>query len=451
MSFGFDPSIILSGNWDKAPSTPSINETLQTMSQLRTAQGQQRQQEATLQDLARQQGLQQQLQDIYKRNAGNLANLPTDLYAGGFGPEARAEQDQAAQMTDAETKREALKQQLKDAHRKHVGELFSGVTDQPSWDAARKELGDHPDPMISVYGGVLPQQFDPAVAKKLGGLALTAKERADLEDKSAGRTETALHDRNMEARLRAGGGGGGGGASPDDLSPQALEDFATQLHTTGQMPPGLGMGKSAAALRVKIANRAAELYGGTDLGGVKAGYKADTTSLTAQQKLADSVGSFESTARKNLKTFLDQADKAADTGSPLFNAPYREFRSRVLGDPTLSGFEAARQTAATEIAKVLQGSTGGGGLTEGARNEVEKLFSPDATVGQLRQAAKVLLADLDNRKKALADQIKETRTRMSGKPAKGEGPVQVKSDADYEALSSGAEFIDPDGKRRRKP
>lgn len=31
------------------------------------------------------------------------------------------------------------------------------------------------------------------------------------------------------------------------------------------------------------------------------------------------------------------------------------------------------------------------------------------------------------------------------------GPAQVQSDADYEALPPGAEFIDPEGKRRRKP
>jgi len=31
------------------------------------------------------------------------------------------------------------------------------------------------------------------------------------------------------------------------------------------------------------------------------------------------------------------------------------------------------------------------------------------------------------------------------------GPKQIKSDADYAALPSGAEFIAPDGSHRRKP
>jgi hypothetical protein len=36
-------------------------------------------------------------------------------------------------------------------------------------------------------------------------------------------------------------------------------------------------------------------------------------------------------------------------------------------------------------------------------------------------------------------------------PIESSGPVQIKTDADYDKLPSGSEFIGPDGKRRRKP
>ncbi len=122
------------------------------------------------------------------------------------------------------------------------------------------------------------------------------------------------------------------------------------------MPAGLGMGKAAAAMRVKIANRAAEMFGGTDLGATKAGYSANAESLKKQQKTADAMNAFEGTALKNLDTFLEQAKQVVGIGSPLFNAPARKFAESVAGDPRMAAFSAARQTAVQEIGKVLSGS-----------------------------------------------------------------------------------------------
>ena len=56
---------------------------------------------------------------------------------------------------------------------------------------------------------------------------------------------------------------------------------------------------------------------------------------------------------------------------------------------------------------------------------------------------------------AALDALEEIRSRYAGKgaptPKPTGGPAKVTSDADYNALPSGATFIGPDGKTRRKP
>ncbi len=241
---------------------------------------------------------------------------------------------------------------------------------------------------------------------------------------------------------------GGVGGPGMDLTPQALDDYATQLHTTGAMPSGLGQGQAATAMRVKIANRAAEMFGGTDLAVTRAGYGANTKSLTKQQSQADAMNAFESTALANLDTFLEQAEKVVDVGSPLFNAPGREFAARVSGDPNMAAFNAARQTAVQEIGKVLSGALGGTAISDSARHEVEGLLGPDSSLAQIRAAAQILKRDMANRKKAVEGQLDETRGRISGKsppPKDGQADTAVESQSAKKPVKY---LVRPDGKVR---
>jgi hypothetical protein len=58
------------------------------------------------------------------------------------------------------------------------------------------------------------------------------------------------------------------GGAAGDFSDAALDQAAELYATSGQMP-SLGMGKASSALRVKIANRAAELHPLNNLAGIK--------------------------------------------------------------------------------------------------------------------------------------------------------------------------------------
>lgn len=470
MSFGFDPSIILSATKTQEP-TP--NETLQTLAQLATSRTQNEHVQAQLADLLQRQQQEKTLADIYRGSADAPQGLATSLMRGGFGPQAFAAQDQTSQLASQDAQRAKLLRDAQDAHRKHVGELFYGVNSQEKYDAAKQELASNPDPMLAVYAGQLPAKFDPAVAERLGNLAVPAVERAKIAGRvgnTAGQVSvgedgtqyvvnkqtgaaTAVKDESgntIKARPKSkggGAGGAGGGSAADQLSPEAVDAMAQKFVTTGELP-GLGMGKAALGLRVKIMNRALELKPGTDLASSGADYKATTASLKKLQTTADAVDAFESTAGKNLDTFTDLATKMADTGSPLFNAPYRKFKEGVEGDPDMAAVSAARATAIAEIGKVLSGNTGSGGLTEGGRHEVESLIKPEASLAQIMSAAKVLKRDMANRKASVQDQLKEMRGRISGKPAPAEGgsaPAKAAGATDRQPVKY---LVSPDKKQR---
>ncbi len=179
-------------------------------------------------------------------------------------------------------------------------------------------------------------------------------------------------------------------------------EYATRKDAIGKLAPG-----SAEAL------------------GAKAGVQADAASLKKLQTNYDSVTAFENTAGKNLDTFLKTAKDVVDTGSPFLNTPVRMVTSQMVGSEKMAAFNAARQTAVSEIGKVLSSANAGSGVvSDSARHEVESLIGPNATLKQIYAAANILKQDMENRKTAYADQIGEIKGRMGNgsKPAQQAAP-----------------------------
>lgn len=209
------------------------------------------------------------------------------------------------------------------------------------------------------------------------------------------------------AQINAQGGENGG------LTPQALDQNATRYAQTGVMP-SLGMGAAGAVTRRAIMNRAAELFPSGSIAQNSAEYKANQGSLTGLQKNFDQVTAFENTAGKNLDQFLSVANKVVDSGSPWINKPLRSVAAGALGSDDQVAFNAARQTALTEIAKVLNSSNASGVLSDSARGEVSQLVGPDATLKQIVSAANILKKDMANRHDAYQQQISDIKGRLGG-------------------------------------
>ncbi len=257
----------------------------------------------------------------------------------------------------------------------------------------------------------VPGTMRPALAEAMQEMALK-KQTADAA--TAKVAEETRH--NVAGETLAGGA---------QVTPDAVDLAARNYLTTGAMPP-LGMGDKTT--RQKILNKAGELQvGGLGNGSIaanKAIYGGDSSSLKKLQNQRDTIGAFEETAGKNIDLFLDAAGKVVDTGSPLANTPARLVSGKMIGSPDQASYEAARQVAINEVAKITSNPTLSGQLSDSARKEVEAFNPANATLAQSVAVMRTLKKDMGNRTSSLDDQIGLIRGRLgatNGTTAKTSG------------------------------
>ena len=202
-----------------------------------------------------------------------------------------------------------------------------------------------------------------------------------------------------------------------ELSDTAVDVLARRALKNGGDVPGFGMGKTGAQNKIRVYNAMALMDPNVDLAANAANFAADKGSLAKMQQMRDAVVSFEATAKDNLKLFVDQAKKIADTGSPLLNTPIRDINTKLLGSDELAAYNAARRVAVNEVAKVTGNPTLNGQLSDSARHEVESFVPENATLGQTLAVAKILLRDMDNRHVNLDRGLEAIQARIGGASA----------------------------------
>lgn len=211
------------------------------------------------------------------------------------------------------------------------------------------------------------------------------------------------------------------------LTPEGVDIAALNYRKTGVMPP-LGMGDKGT--RQRIINRAATMTKEdmarveniADIAASKQDFAANQASLNALQKSRDAIGAFEQTAQKNIDVFLNVAGKVVDSGSPLANRLLRHVSGKVLGSPDVAAYEAARQVAVNEIAKITSNPTLAGQLTDSARKEVASFAPEDATLAQTVAVMRLLKTEMQNRTRALdaeLDAVRNRRKTQVDAPASG--------------------------------
>lgn len=231
-----------------------------------------------------------------------------------------------------------------------------------------------------------------------------------------------------------------------ELTPQAIETLAQQVAAGGDIP-SLGLGKSGAALKAKILNRAAEVQAANGNDGaamvmVKAARKANATALTDLTKRNGVMSQSKNTAVANGNLLVSAAATGAGTtGSPVLNRWQQAYRSGVKGSPEVAAFGLAINTFANEYAKVVSGATGAAGVAEGARQEMLKHLSEASTPEQVATIVKQAKLEMASSTESMAGQIAETRRQLSTggqstltappKPAAKAPPTVGKVEAGY--------------------
>jgi hypothetical protein len=199
-------------------------------------------------------------------------------------------------------------------------------------------------------------------------------------------------------------------------------DLATKQFMAGG---GLPTNMRSPALISKIFNRAAEIDPKFNVAQAKAVFDANKGALDKLTSTTNMVEAFSNTAGKNGDMFVAAANHLTDTGSPLLNMPIRAAEKGLVGDTSVTSFLASRKVYASEVAKVLGSVNGTGQTTDAQQKEIDSILSPNATLGQILAATKVLQTDLHNRGDAYNQQIDSIVQQIgqAGKPATGAGVV----------------------------
>lgn len=280
-----------------------------------------------------------------------------------------------------------------------------GLDTEESYIAREKERRAAEEEAAKLPGEQAESQQKQLTLAGTGPTGITAEQKQRLQGEASGRSETKRHNLMSEAQL----------------TPDALDMAAQQFASTGQMP-NVGRG---GAVRSQIINAAAAKYPKVDLASNAAAFKANQQSLEGLQKNLDSVTAFESTANKNLDLFLDQAKKVVDAKSPFLNTPLRMLNDKMLGNADQAAYNAARQVAVNEIAKVTSNPGLSGQLSDSARHEVDAFNPQSATLQQTYKVAQVLRQDMSNRHQAYEEQISAIKGRLGNSATGGSGPASA--------------------------
>lgn len=126
--------------------------------------------------------------------------------------------------------------------------------------------------------------------------------------------------------------------------------------------------------------------------------------------------------------------------------------------PAVTAEQQIAEGAEANMAPILKNlfrDSGEGTFTEGDQALLLKMAPTRKDLPEARKAKIEMIDAIVKAKLGIADQAQQP---SSGVPSAATGgasgasaPAKISGDADYNALPSGAEFIGPDGKRRRKP
>lgn len=253
-------------------------------------------------------------------------------------------------------------------------------------------------------------------------------------------------------------------SKPNASSPvdDATVNFYAEKVAAGGDLPALGAGKEAAAWRQAILRKSAAIQRGEGVDGAgsnlrQADARAARMALGQLQKTRSNVEGFERTFMLNVDQVLKLAPTGVAGGVPVFNRWIQSGRKNVKGDPAVSAFNVAVNTAANEYAKLASGASGGAVTSDSARHEAMEILNNAMTLPQLQAAIRQMKIDGHNRVIALNEQEARLRSQITGRQEGSSNSGQqsgnvrrVRTLQEAQALPPGTIFIDPRGVRRRR-
>lgn len=292
-------------------------------------------------------------------------------------------------------------------------------------------------------------------------MAQAAASRAAASNSYASAGEHQAHSRLFDTQTAAGGfspgsSSGAGGGAESLLTDDAKALMAAGLSHGYSIPlPSFGIGAAGAQAKAQALNQLAASVKNNGVAWDDAisnmlQGKTATAGLTDVQKSSAKVNAWENSAAKQADIVLGLSDKTDRTGVPLFNKWLLAGRQGT-GDVDVARFNNGVSTLAEEYARVMGG--GNSTATDSTRQLAHTMLNSAMTQDQFNGVVGLMKQEMATRKAALSESVDQTRNTVIGKKShEGDQPAMPKSDDEYNALPSGAMFVDPeDGKTYRKP
>ena len=249
-----------------------------------------------------------------------------------------------------------------------------------------------------------------------------AGERAHIAQEQA---QTGLLGAEMQSIQQGKGrwGIGAPGAGGTQLSPDAVEDAANYLRVNGTLPPGFSRDKATVAAVWNAASTMAKNEGQTSESEAlqRVANKASQTAIKDMTTREAFLETNAAAAERNFQTLESLAAKVDRTGSPLLNRLKQAWGTKVVQDPDLAALKNAITEAATEYAKVVQGQTGGAGVTNAANEQAQHLISASDSPAAFAAEMKTMRAMIGNRRDAFAQEKANLMGSLKGSGATPDG------------------------------
>lgn len=209
----------------------------------------------------------------------------------------------------------------------------------------------------------------------------------------------------------------------------------------------------------QIHKEAGTVYHGEEYPTRVAAYKAFGTG-----KQGDAVKAFN-VGISHLNTANELADALGNGDIRIINRISQKFAEET-GSSAPTNLDTAKEVIKAEIVKSIVGGPGAEKDRENALAAVDRASSPSQLKDGIKIAQRLMGGQLGGLKRQYEQTTgrndferllsKDSQPYLQTKEATGDssgdaGPVKISSDAEFAKLPSGAEFIGPDGKHRRKP
>jgi hypothetical protein len=430
-----DPSIILNIGRGVTP--------LKSQSEIQDEQMQREVNSLKLNQLR--QGIQdeQATRDIARNTAPD--GLADAFYKGGY--VKQGQEAQKFQTEQQKAQREAMKAKVEQQLQQFqvAGQIMNGVVDQATWDRARQQTAQVFGPEAAAQ---LPEQYDPALIEQKRAQAMTVKDQLEQKYKAMQfTTPTAnarLQAQTSSANNAATIANSRENAQMTDARSREANRLRAEANRSGRVPSGY---REAADGSLEFipggpADPASKAGGGKPLTeGQSKALLFGTRMKEANEILEDLAAGPDGVDRPSV------LKRAADAVPGLIGGGALRTGANALQSEKQQQVEQAQRDFLNAVLRRESGAViGESEFESGKKQYFPAIGDEPAVIAQKKRNREVAM-------RGILEEVPEGEARVAKVrgPKANAGPIKITNADEYAKVPSGAEYISPDGKKRRKP